>query len=54
MKNKELNYLSRNWTVIEYESTQISVQKHDKMFQHVSSGVPIPVKSFAVVKNMSP
>ena len=54
MKKKESNDLNRNWTVIECKSTQISVQKHDEMFQRVSSGVPIPIKSFAVVKNMSP
>ena len=53
-KRKELRELNRSYTVNECESTWISVQKHDKMFQCVSSGVPIPVKSFAVIKNMSP
>ena len=53
-KEKKSNYLNRNWTVIECEGTRISIQKHDKMLQCVSSGVPIPVKSFAVIKNMSP
>ena len=53
-KRKESRELNRSYTVNECESTRISVQKHDKMFQRVSSGVPIPIKSFAVVKNMSP
>ena len=53
-KEKKSNYLNRNWTVIECEGTRISSQKHDEMLQGVSSGVPIPVKSFAVIKNMSP
>ena len=53
-KEKKSNYLNRNWTVIECEGTQISVQKHNEMLQRVFSGVPIPVKSFAVVKNISP
>ena len=52
-KEKKSNYLGRNRTVIECEGIRISVQKYDKMLQCVSSGVPIPVKSFAVVKNMS-
>ena len=54
MKKKESRELNRHYTVIECESTQISGQKHDKMFHRVSSGVLIPVKPFAVVKNMSP
>ena len=53
MKTKEAIVLSRDYTVIECESTRISVQKHNKMLQCISSGVPIPVKSFAVVKDMS-
>ena len=50
---KEIQQLNRNGTIIECESTRVSVQKHDEMFQRVSSGVPIPIKSFAFVKNMS-
>ena len=54
MKKKESRELNRHYTVIECESTRISGQKHDKMFHRISSGVSIPVKPFAVVKNMSP
>ena len=53
MKTKEVVVLRSDYTVIECESTRVSVQKHDKMLQCISSGVPIPVKSFAVVKDMS-
>jgi len=53
MKTKEVIVLRSDYTVIECESTQVSVQKHDKMLQCISSGVPIPVKSFAAVKDMS-
>ena len=53
MKTKEAIVLNRDYAVIECESTRISDQKHDKMLQCVSSGVPIPIKSFAVIKDMS-
>ena len=35
--------------VIECEGIQISGQKHYEMIQRVSSGIPIPVKSAALV-----
>ena len=53
MKTNEVKVLRNDYTVIECESTRVSIQKHDKMLQCISSGVPIPVKSFAVVKDMS-
>ena len=53
MKTREVIVLRSDYTIIECESTRVSVQKHDKILQSISSGVPIPVKSFAVVKDMS-
>ena len=53
MKTREVIVLRSDYTIIECESTRVSVQKHDKMLQSISSGVPIPIKSFTVVKDMS-
>ena len=39
--------------VIECESIRIKNQKHNKMLQHISSGVPIPIKSSAIMQYMS-
>ena len=39
--------------VIECESIWIKNQKHNKMLQHISSGVPIPIKSLVIMQYMS-
>ena len=39
---------------IECESIRIKSQKHNEMLQCISSGVPIPIKSSALMQYMSP
>ena len=41
-------------TVYKYKGIRIRNQEHNKMAQCISSWVLIPVKSFTLMKNMSP
>ena len=47
-------YLEEELIDIECEGIQIGNQEHDEMLQRISSRIPIPIESFAFVKNMSP
>jgi len=47
-------YLENRLIVSECESIQISGQEHNEMFQCISSQISILIKSFALVKDMSP
>jgi len=41
-------------TVYKCEGIRIRNQEYNKMAQYISSWVPIPVKSFTLIKDMSP
>ena len=53
-KEEKGNSYYRNLIVIECKHIRVGDQKHREMFQCVSSRVPIPVESLALMKNMSP
>ena len=53
-KGKTQKDNKRDLNNIECKSIWIGRQKHNKMIQHISSWVPVPVKSAALIEYMSP
>jgi len=58
MKKKEKKvskvYLEEKLIDIKCKGIWVGDQEHDEMLQCISSRIPIPIESFAFVKNMSP